>query len=429
VGLIVLGMSHRTAPVRLREQVAYSPEQTVEVLRELKQRHAVPQAILLSTCNRTELYAMVGESERLLPDLRQELFFRRLGDHDGSGDLVYERRNADAVQHFFRVACGLDSMVLGENQILGQVRNAFELALNAEAVGTIFHRLASRAFRLSKRVRTETEIGAGAVSLAYAAVELAQKIFQSLERRGVLLVGAGDHGRLCAEHLLTRRVAPLLIANRTAAKAEELAARLGGEAVPFERIGEALDQVDIVVSTTGSTQPIIDREMVRAAMRRRAARPLVLADLAVPRDIDPSVDRLPGVFRFDIDALEGIIEQNIAHRRTATSVVEKLVEQEVTSFMAWWDSLGNGPVIRDMNRLFDGIRAREVERNAGRFVPEDRAQLETFTRNLTRKLLMGVTLEIKHYRGDDPVQVERLAILRRLFGLDESDPDDETDAG
>jgi glutamyl-tRNA reductase len=309
MSLIVLGISHRSAPLPAREQVVYSPEQALEALRLLKSRHNVPQAMLLSTCNRTELYALVGSAEQALPDLKRALFLERLGAHNGAGSMIYERADAEAVKHLFRVACGLDSMVLGEHEILGQFRNAFELSRTAETVGTVFDRLASRAFHLGKRARTETGIAAGAVSLAYAAVELAEKIFDSLEGRGVLLLGAGEHGRLCAEHLLSRKVSPLLIANRTPAKAEELAARMGGATLPLERIAEAFDQVDIVVSTTGAQTPIIGHEMLRGALRHRAGgRSLVLLDVAVPRDIDPGVDRLRNVFRFDIDALQEIPE-------------------------------------------------------------------------------------------------------------------------
>jgi len=420
MGLIVLGLNHKTAPLPVRERVAYSPEQATEALRELKQRHAVPQALLLSTCNRTELYAIVGNDEQVVPDLKRKLFYERLGEQNGGGSELYEWQNADAVKHFFRVVCGLDSMVLGEHEIVRQVRNAVELSRDAETIGTVFHRMSARAFRLGKRARSETGIGTGAVSVAYAAVELAEKIFQSLERRGALLIGAGDNGRLCAEHLLARRVAPLMIANRTQEKAEELASRLGGETVPLDQIGGVLDQVDIVVATTGAPDAVVGFDVVREAMRKRTD-PLVFIDVAVPRDVDPAVDRLPNVFRFDMDALDGIVNQNIERRRADTPVVERLVDAETRRFMQWWDSLGTGPVIRDLNKLFDSIRAQEVERNSKRFVAEDREQLETFTRTLTRKLLMGVTMEIKHYRTDDPVQVERLAALRELFHLDGED--------
>jgi glutamyl-tRNA reductase len=425
MALIVLGLSHHTAPLPARERVAYSPEQTVEALRELKTKHAVPQAILLSTCNRTELYALVGNVELALPDLRQRLFFERLGEQNGEPAMLYEWQNEKAVRHFFRVACGLDSMVVGENEILGQVRSAVELSRTAETVGTVFQRLADRAFHLGRRARAETEIGAGAVSIAYAAIELAEKVYQNLEGRGVLLVGAGEHGRLCAEHLLSRKVAPLLIANRTPEKAEALAARLGGETVAFDRIGDVLDQIDVVVSTTSAPGTIIGYDLVRHALRRRAGRSLVMLDVAVPRDIDTAVARLPNTFLFDMDAIREIVEQNLARRRADAPAVESMVDAEVERFMGWWDGLGTGPVIRDLHRRFDAIRIQEIARNAKRFAAEDREQLEVFSSALVRKLLMGVVMEIKHYRTDDPVQVERLATLRELFDLDAPDPEED----
>jgi glutamyl-tRNA reductase len=316
-------------------------------------------------------------------------------------------------------------MVLGEHEILGQVKAAFELSRAAETTGTVFHRLASRAFNVGKRARSETGIGVGGVSVAYAAIELAEKVFRSLEGRGALLVGTGENGKLCAAHLLARGVAPLIVANRTPAKAEALAARLGGEIVPLERIGDVLDQVDIVVTTTGASAPIIGPALVSPAAGRRGGRSLVFVDVAVPRDVDPAVDRLPNVFRFDLDAVQGIVEHNLERRRQDQPAVEAMVEAEVLRFMGWWDRIGSGPVLSDLHRRFEAVRAAEVARNAGRFGAADAEQLETFTRSLLRKLLMDVTLEIKHYRVDDPVQAERLAALRELFRLDAAEPQED----
>ncbi len=429
MGLVVLGLNYRTAPLGIRERVVYTPEQAVTKLRDLKQHHAVPQAMLLSTCNRTELYAMVGSGGERLPELRQGLFYDRLGTEPDGDRLLYEWQDAAAVRHLFRVACGLDSMVLGEHEILAQVKAAYELSRSAETAGTVFHRLASRAFNLGKRARSETGIGSGGVSVAYAAIELAEKVFQRLEGRGALLVGAGENGRLCAERLLSRGVSPLIIANRTPAKADALAERLGGEPLPLARIGEVLDQVDIVVTTTGAELPIIDYALVRPAAGRRSGRSLVFVDVAVPRDVDPGVDRLQNVFRFDLDAVQAIVERNLERRREDAPAVEAMVETEVHRFMDWWSRIGTGPVIRDLNLRFETVRAAELERNARRFPAAEREQIERFTRTLVRKLLLDVTLEIKHYQADDPVQAERLASLRELFRLDrdEEPPEAEQD--
>jgi glutamyl-tRNA reductase len=263
------------------------------------------------------------------------------------------------------------------------------------------------------------------VSVAYAAVELAEKVFQSLTDRGVLLVGAGENGRLCAQHLLARGVRPFLIANRTLERAETLAQELGGETVSFDQLAEALTQVDIGITTTGATGAIVDEDMVRGIMHAREGRALVFVDIAVPRDVEPDVDRVPNVFRFDIEALKDIVDQSIARRRKEVPAVERLVESEVQGFMDWWESLASGPVIRDLHDTFETIRAREFRRNVKRFGEADQEQLEVFSRNLLRKFLMEPTMEIKRYRADNPVDRERLAVLRQVFRLDEQVGEDD----
>ncbi len=422
MSLLLLGLNHQTAPLDVREQVVFSRDEAQATLRRLREEHNVPQAILLSTCNRTELYALVPDPEASEDKLRHDLFLDRISEKNGDRDrFLYRREGDEAVQHLFRVACGLDSLVLGEQEILGQVKTAYEISRSADAAGTVFHRLASRAFHVGKRARTDTQIGLGAVSVAFAAVELAEKVFQSLEGRAALLVGAGENGALCAQHLLSRKVKPLLIANRTLSKAETLAGQLGGETVSFDRLRDALVRADIVVSTTGAPEPVIGRDLVKEAMKTRDGRAQVLIDIAVPRDVDPAVDDVQNVFRFDMDALSDIVDRNMERRRKEVPLVEGLIESEVENFMRWWKSLAAGPVIRDMNRAFEDVRRVEVDRNAKRFVDQDREQLEIFSRNLVRKLLMGMTTEIKKYRAENTVEMERLGVLREVFGLDEAE--------
>ncbi len=419
MGLILLGLSHRTAPLPVREQLVYSRDEAVAVLRRLRESAAAPQAMLLSTCNRTEFYAVVPDPEKAYEVLVDDLFLRRIPE--GNGDrlkYIYREQGDEAVAHLFRVACGLDSLVLGEQEILGQVKTAYQLSRAADSAGTVMHRLAARAFHVGKRARTETHIGLGAVSVAFAAVELAEKVFQSLEGRGALLVGAGENGALCATHLLARKTDPLLIANRTVSRAEELARTLGGETVSMDRLRDAMARVDIVVSTTGAPTAVIGPDLVREVMKLRDGRALVLIDIAVPRDVDPAVDEIQSVFRFDMDALTSIVDKNMARRAREVPEVERMVGIEVDHFMRWWKSLDAGPVIRDLHHTFESVRDAEFERNAKRFVDKDREQLDIFSRNLVRKLLMGLTTEIKQYRSEDPVQMERLAALRQVFHLD-----------
>ncbi len=427
MGLILLGLNHRTAPLPVRERMVYSREEAMDVLRRLREREDIPQALLLSTCNRTEFYAMVRDPKSAMPALVEDLFLKRIPE--GNGDrlrYLYQHEGPEAVQHLFRVTCGLDSLILGEQEILGQVKTAYEISRSADAAGSVLHRLAASAFHVGKRARTETEIGLGAVSVAFAAVELAEKVLGSLDGRGALLVGAGENGALCAQHLLSRQVEPLLIANRTLEKAEHLAGQLGGETVSFDRLPEALGRADIVVSTTGSPTAVIEADMVREVMKSREGRPLVLIDIAVPRDVDPGVDELQSVFRFDMDALNSIVDKNLARRAKEVPEVERLIDHEVDHFMRWWKSLDAGPVIRDLHHAFEDVRKTEFEKNAKRFLDKDREPLEIFSRNMVRKLLMGLTTEIKQYRVDDPIQAERLAALRHVFHLD-GEPGEEED--
>jgi len=428
MSLVLVGLNHRTAPLPVREKVAYSPEEARAALRRLKEEHGVTQAFLLSTCNRTELYAALPDDASLAA-LESTFFLSRLAERNGSAEgFLYRHQEAEAVQHLFRVACGLDSLVLGEQEILGQVKSAYEISRAEDMVGSVFHRLASRAVRVGKRARSETLINQGAVSVAYAAVELAEKVFQSLEGRGALLVGAGENGALCARHLVGRGATPLFVANRTLAKAEDVARELGGEPLGLDGLVEAMSAVDVVVSTTGSPDPVIGVDLVREVMKDRHDRNLVLIDIAVPRDVDPEVDDLRNVFRFDMDALSSIIDQNLGRREKEVPEVEKLVENEVQGFLRWQQSLAAGPVIRELHAAFEGVRLHEMERNAKRFTKEDQEQLETFSRTLVRKLLMGLTQEIKAYRPGDPVEMERLAVLRQVFHLDEESEEEDDEA-
>ncbi len=415
MSLVVLGLSHHTAPVEVRERVAFTPDEALATLRRLKSEQAVGQALLLSTCNRTEIYALAHEPKAGVERLRDAVFGGRL---DTANGLIYAHVGELAVRHLYRVACGLDSMVLGEHEILGQVKDAYDIAVKAESLGSVLHRLVHSAVHAGKRARRDTEIGAGAVSVASTAVELAEKVFGKLTTRPALLVGAGENGKLCAQHLLGHGVEPLFIANRTLARAEALASELGGEVVAFDELGAAMAKVDIVVTTTGAPEPILGADAVKLAMRDRQGRELVLIDIAVPRDVAPDVDELYNVFRFDIDALHGIVAQNLSRRQAEVPRVEELVQGEVTSFMRWWASLDAGPVIRDLHARFESIRAAEIAKHGKRFTGDNREQAEVFSRALVQRLLTGVTQEIKGYRLDNPAHRERLAVLRHVFGLD-----------
>lgn len=328
MSLFVLGINHQTAPVSLRERVAFSADTVPAALDALKTLPQVQEVALLSTCNRTELYAVSNDDGQALADW--------LATHpDDVGDLhayLYRHRDADAVRHLFRVATGLDSLVLGEPQILGQVKDAWATARSAGTLGSQLDRLFQHAFSTAKRARTDTRIGANPVSVASAAVRLAQESFARLEDSTVLMIGAGETIELAARHLVQARAKRLLVANRTLAHAQELASRHGGFALPLNEIDKHLGEADVVISATASRDPILHRQHVAAALSTRKHRPMLLLDLAVPRDIAPDVADLKDVFLYTVDDLERAIEDNRRSRREAATEAEAIVELQVARF-------------------------------------------------------------------------------------------------
>ena len=417
--LLLLGLNHQTAPLDLRERVVYSRPEALETLRVLKQEALVPQAMLLSTCNRTEVYAVADQESDQTTQLLDRVFYSRFPSNVRHDGIVYTRSNQSAVEHLFRVVCGLDSQIVGEPQILGQVKDAYGWSKEAQVTGSFLHKLASRAFRIGKRARTETQIGRGAMSVGYAAVELAAKVFQDLSDCRVLVVGAGEHGALCADNLKKRGVRSLTITNRTAEKADDLASDLNAQTVPFEDLSSALEQADIVVTCTGADEPLISPEAVRRAMEARNHAPLTFLDVAVPRDVSPEVSQVRNVFRFDQESLDIIVEQNRRTRAKEVPLVENLVRQEAAMFMTWWEGLSASPMIKSLHEQFEAVRVEELRKHGNKV--GNQQQLDAFTQNLVRKLLMGVTTEIKQYRVDNPDEMERLAVLKRLFKLDDED--------
>ena len=332
--LFVAGLSHKNAPVALRELLAVEEDKLRELLHDLQASDVLREVVVLSTCNRVEVYG-VAEA----PGEARALAFRSLCRHRGVDlatvePLLYTHVDADAVRHAFRVSASLDSMMIGEPQILGQVKEAFALAQACEAVGPHLHPLFSQAFSVAKRVRTETEIARHAVSVSFAAVELAKKIFDGLAGRAVLLVGAGKMSELAARHLVEQGAFPIYVANRTWARAQDLARALSGTAVPWDELPTALAAVDIVVTSTGAPDPVITRAAVTRVMQSRRGRPLFFIDIAVPRDVEAGVDGLRDVYRYDVDDLKQVVDANLRERAREAQRAETLVEREVGKFLA-----------------------------------------------------------------------------------------------
>jgi glutamyl-tRNA reductase len=417
--LFVAGLSHKNAPVAIREQLAVEDDKLRELLLDLQSDAVLREVVVLSTCNRIEVYGVADA-----PGEARALVFRSLCRHRGVDlgtiePLLYTHLDADAVRHAFRVSASLDSMMLGEPQILGQVKDAFALAQACETVGPQLHPLFSQAFGVAKRVRTETEIARHAVSVSFAAVELAKKIFDGLGGRAVLLVGAGKMSELAAKHLVEQGAFPIYVANRTWARAQDLARALSGTAVPWDDLPTALATVDIVVTSTGAPEPVITRAAVSRIMHGRRGRPLFFIDIAVPRDVETGVDGLDDVYRYDIDDLKQVVDANLRERAREAQRAEALVEREVGKFMARQGDVEVIPTIVSLRARLEEIRLGEVRKTLARMPdapPETRAAIEALSTAMVNKILHA---PITRLRESSRAGASRswLELVHELFGL------------
>lgn len=415
--LLALGINHKTAPVSLRERVTFSPETLDQALSSLLQQPLVQGGVVLSTCNRTELYLSVEQQENLQEQLVKWLCdYHHLSEDEVRKSLYWHHDN-EAVSHLMRVASGLDSLVLGEPQILGQVKKAFAESQNGQAVSGELERLFQKSFSVAKRVRTETDIGASAVSVAFAACTLARQIFESLSDVNVLLVGAGETIELVARHLHQHNVRHMMIANRTRERAQSLATEVNAEVISLQDIDSRLAEADIIISSTASPLPIIGKGMVERALKARRNQPMLMVDIAVPRDIEPEVGKLANVYLYSVDDLHSIIQNNLAQRKAAAIQAETIVEQESSNFMAWLRSQGAVEIIRDYRSRADIIRAdAQAEALAAIAQGADvEAVIHELAHKLTNRLIHAPTRSLQQAASDG--DVERLQILRDSLGL------------
>ncbi len=418
--LMVVGLNHRHAPLELREQVAFTPEDLPTALRALCAWPHVRQCMILSTCNRVELFATYQETA---PDLPAFLAAHCPVSEAELRSHLYRYQDAEAVRHLFRVASSLDSMVVGEPQILGQVKEAFAAARAAGATGRELERVMQTAFSVAKRVRTETAIGSSSVSIASVAVDLALKIFGSLAGKRVLLVGAGKMGELAARHLLAQGAGSITVTNRTLARAERLAQTFGGRVLPFAELSDKADQADILITSTGSHKFLFRREDGQRFLQRRRGRPMYFIDIAVPRDVDPEMNRVDGVFLYDIDGLQSVAEANKADRGREAAGAERVVETEVEQFLRRQQGLDAVPTLRALQSSVEAMRQAELRRAASRLeglTPAQREAVEALTRGLANKFLHAPlqALRAAAQEGDG----ERLALLKDTFHLPEAAP-------
>jgi glutamyl-tRNA reductase len=425
MNLFLLGVSHRTAPVELREKLDFSHGSVGDAVQELAARTSVPECVVLSTCNRSEIYVASADLARTQREIVQFLSeFHGLRADDFLPHL-FALSDRGAVDHLFRVSAGLESVVVGEPQILGQVKDAFQAALERRCTGPLLGRLFTSSFGVGKRVRTETAIGEGAVSVSFEAVAIAKKIFDRLEGRHVLVVGAGDISSLTAQHLRSSGVGDIMITSRTQASAEALAAAVGGRSVPWDTLPQALSTADIVITATGAARPIITRSQVEAAISRHRSDPLYIIDLAVPRDVEPAVADFEQVFLYNIDDLQKFVEKNVSNRGAEVKRAETIVVEEVERFVRWHRSRGAVPTIVALRNRFYAIRESELQRLEGKFAglsPEARERFEEVTRLMIEKLLLEPTEQLKAL-PDEETQLAYTEVLKRLFRLPEHEPD------
>ena len=411
--LIALGVNHQTAPVDVRERVAVGEAQLPAALRALLALPGVEEAALLSTCNRTELYAHLGEGP--LPDLVGWLAQQHGIDREALATYTYQHRDADAARHLFRVATGLDSLVLGEPQILGQVKAAWQQARGAGSLRTPLDRLFQQGFQVAKRVRTDTRIGAHPVSVAYAGVRLVRQVFAELDRATVLLVGAGDTIELAAKHLVNAVAKRLLIANRTLEHAQTLASRVGGYALPLSELARHLPEADVVISATAAREPILHATTVREALKARRQRPMFLLDLAVPRDIAPEVGTLANAYLYTVDDLEQVIAENKASRQVAAEQASAIIDLAVEHYMAWWRAQGRQDSLRALRRSAEAAKAEALAKAQERLAAGEPAEavLARLAHQLTNQLLHAPSTALRQaaIEGDTSL----LAAASRLF--------------
>jgi len=408
--LVALGVNHQTAPLALREQVAFAAESLRPALVDLVKSQQVDEAAIISTCNRTEVFCATAEPGKVVAWLAK---YHGLGP-DKLAPHLYEFPREQAVAHAFRVASGLESMVIGEAQILGQMKQAVRFAEEAGTLGTVLHKLFQRTFSVAKEVRTRTDIGASSVSLAAAGVRVAERIFPSIAEQAVLFVGAGEMIELCAAHFCARKPRRAVFANRTLERAESLASRYSAEAVSLHALPDTLAQFDIVVTCTASTLPIIGKGLIERALKTRRHRPMLLVDLAVPRDVEPEVARLDDVFLYTVDDLGSIVREGLHHRQAAVAEAESIIATGVSEFMRWLRSRELVPAIRAIRDRAEVLRQYELDRALKALARGDdpRLALEALSHGLTNKFLHGPTQALQGAEGED-----RERIFRMLAGL------------
>ncbi|PWU68270.1 glutamyl-tRNA reductase [Gracilibacillus dipsosauri] len=419
--ILTAGINYKTAPVEVREMLAFREEQLVEAMTELKGRKSILENVIISTCNRTEIYAVVDQLHTGRHFIKQFLAdWFDLDKESFTPHLVFYENEA-AVEHLFRLSCGLESMIMGETQILGQVKQMFLKAQEVEMTGTILNEVFKQAITIGKRSQRETNINDNAVSVSYAAVELAKKIFSDLTDKRVVIIGAGKMGELAAKNIYGSGVKQVTVVNRTIEKATQLAEQFDGVAKPTSQLNDILLDADIVISSTGSNDFIISKEAYQQIEKRRKGRPLFLVDIAVPRDLDPDLAQLDNVFLYDIDDLQNVVDANLEARKEAAEEIEIWIEEEIIAFRTWLQTLGVVPIItalREQALTIQKDTMQSIERKMPNLTDRERKVLNKHTKSIVNQMLKQPILQAKELAGQKNSE-EALALFTKIFNLEE----------
>ncbi len=418
--LVVVGLNHKTAPVEVREKLSFSETDLPKHLEKLTSNKILRGCVVLSTCNRTEIYAAVLDVDKGLSKIREHLAKCCRAELSEIMNYLYTYTLYDVITHLFRVASGLDSMVLGETQILGQVKTAYQHACENNSTNRVLNTLFQQAIAVGKKVRTETHIDRNAVSISYAAVELAKQVFNGLEGRSILVVGAGKMSQLTAKHLISNGVINVLVSNRSYEKASDLAAQFGGEAVYFNELFDHMTDTDIVISATSATHYVIGKADMQRVMERRGGKKIFVIDIAVPRDVEPSVREVEGVELYDIDDLNNVVDQNLAHRKKEAVKAEKIIEKEISEFWKWLSTQFVTPTVAALKKRGEEIRQKEMNRaynRLGNITEREKKIISSMTNSIVNQLLHDPVMQLKAYALTKQGHLYT-EILQNLFNLE-----------
>ncbi|MHB8338752.1 MAG: glutamyl-tRNA reductase [Ignavibacteriaceae bacterium] len=422
MNIIAISINHKTAPVEVREAVYLSNEEIKNLTHSIK-NSLFNEGLIVTTCNRTEIYGIPANQNLSHQEIQNALLnFKSVTGLKPEHFQYFS--SANAIKHLFSVATGIDSLLIGDNQIFKQVKDSFQAAEDLNFTGFLMKRIFDSTVKAGRRAISETGISEGAVTVSYAAVQLIEKIFSNLSKKSALVIGAGETGEIAAKHLRERGIGNLTITNRTYERAEKLAENLSAKILPFGNFKDSLHEFDIVLSATSSDSLILTKADVHAAMKKRNYNSLVLMDIAIPRDIDPETKNIDYVFYNDIDSLNIIVQQNLTKRKEEIPKVEKIIEEELNAFLSWFNSLEVAPTIKNLRDYFEAIRLEEVEKNKNRFSSEDQEKLEIITKRIINKILHHPTVELKKYTesgANSDEAAQKVSIVRELFGMIKDD--------